>query len=641
MKLATIQNFLQKNWQFTIVVFLAILFFFTTSSFNYLTQSENFVKWSSPDETANYFFTNLYATSGTLTVKEKYNEHASNIIMPRSFRSDETVLKPVSFLGIMLIYGKIASWTSPAIIPFLTPLFAAIGIIFYYLLVRRLFSQNVAFASAILLSFFPVYIYYSARSMFHNVLFVVLLIIGIYFALQMSKSNKLKTCRTCFYSALSGIAIGLAIITRTSELIWLAPTIFFLWAFNFKKIGVVKSLHWLSFVLLTFLPIFHWNQVLYGSYLQGGYPEMNQTIINIVDSGVNFIKSITTNQNLATEELNSIGENIFYFGFKSYESFMNFVNYFFVMFVLIAAPAILGTVLMSKDWKNLKHGHRIFLFLSLFITAVLVFYYGSWKFNDNPDASQITIGNSYTRYWLPIYLCAIPLAYVFIERFTKEIFNKDKKPTNFGNILPSYKNNSFVSSLTSINNAGIKNWKLKIEKILKPLPNIAINQFEIRDIYFINALRTLFVGIIVFTSFQFVLFGSDEGLIQSYYKQKNAQIEYERVLSLTEDNSVIITLYHDKLFFPQRRVIVGLFDDKNMIANYSKLAKIAPLYYYNFTLPQKSVDYLNNRRLKENSLQIEKITTIGDFSLYKLTSIDWDTSACYGYINEDGLCVFR
>ncbi len=117
------------------------------------------------------------------------------------------------------------------------------------------------------------------------------------------------------------------------------------------------------------------------------------------------------------------------------------------------------------------------------------------------------------------------------------------------------------------------------------------------------------------------MFGSEEGLIQSYYKQKNARQEYDKILSLTEENSVIITLYHDKLLFPQRRVIVGLFDDKEMVAKYAKLAKIAPLYYYNFTLPQKSVDYLNNKRLKENGLKIKKVEEIGDFALYRLSGV--------------------
>ena len=627
-----IKNSFARHWQLMIVIFLAIIFFFATSSFNYLIQKDDFVKWSSPDETANYFFTNLYTQTNTLTANEAYNLYASDIVHPRSFRSDIGSLKPVSFLGIILIYGAIASVTSYKVIPFLTPFFGAIGIIFYFLFTKKLFSQNIAFASSLLLSSFPVYTYYSARSMFHNVLFTVLLIIGLYFALRIAEKDRLETC---FYAALSGLFIGLAIITRTSELIWIAPMVFFLWIFNIKRVGILKGLYWLAFMFLAFLPVLYWNQILYSSPLQSGYPEMNQTISNIASSGYNFAKSIIGNESIATDELRGIKENVFYFGFKSYESFMNFLNYFFIMFALIASPAILGGFLMIQDWRKLEAKHRIFLFVYFFISAILVLYYGSWKFHDNPDASQITIGNSYTRYWLPIYLGAIPLACLFIERFTKEIFNKKEINIGYKNI--GLRNNSFIASLKSINNKEVKAWKFKIKNSFRSIGKILIRQKQISKNYTINALRILFIGIIIFTSVQFVLFGSSEGLIQSYWKQKNAQQEYETILSLTEENAVIVTLYHDKLFFPQRRVIVGLFDDKKMVANYAKIAqRNIPLYYYNFTLPQKSVDYLNNKRLKESGLQIEKIERVGEFTLYKLISI-WGRNSCY-YDASRNLC---
>jgi len=38
----------------------------------------------------------------------------------------------------------------------------------------------------------------------------------------------------------------------------------------------------------------------------------------------------------------------------------------------------------------------------------LIIYYGSWRFFDNPDPNAITIGTSYVRYFLPIYIFALP-----------------------------------------------------------------------------------------------------------------------------------------------------------------------------------------------------------------------------------------
>ena len=129
------------------------------------------------------------------------------------------------------------------------------------------------------------------------------------------------------------------------------------------------------------------------------------------------------------------------------------------------------------------------------------------------------------------------------------------------------------------------------------------------------------VILIYFVSLNFVLFGSAEGLIKSAHNILDMQAQYEKVLSLTESRSVIITKYHDKLFFPERKVIVGLFDDNNMTSEYAVLAKYLPVYYYNFTFPEKDINYLNNTRLPAFNLEIKQVAQITkDFSLYKLSS---------------------
>ena len=91
--------------------------------------------------------------------------------------------KPVSFLGMMLSYGTIAKIFSWKVIPYLTPLIGALGIVFYYLLIAKIFDKRNAFLSALVLFSLPVRFYYSARSMFHNVPFVSFLIIGLYFSM--------------------------------------------------------------------------------------------------------------------------------------------------------------------------------------------------------------------------------------------------------------------------------------------------------------------------------------------------------------------------------------------------------------------------------------------------------------------------
>ncbi|MDP3043418.1 MAG: glycosyltransferase family 39 protein [bacterium] len=563
MALEQIKKWLKKYSHWLILGILALCFFIGAASFNYFTQKNGYLKWVSPDETANYIFTKLYGQEGKLAIFEKYNLYGKDIMHPRSFRSDYGWLKPVSFLGIILIYGKIASVTSYKILPYLTPFFGAVGIIYYYLLVKKLFGRRNALISAFLLASFPVYVYYSARSMFHNVLFIVLLLIGLYYSVLMIKHKKeTSEYLTWLYAALAGGFIGLAIITRASELLWIIPMLIILWAFNIKKVGITKLIIFLSFLFLSILPVLYWNQILYGSPWRGGYAEMNQSISDISQAGSSFIASLITGKLSHFKELlNKISGNIFHFGFHPLQSCKMFYHYFVRMFYWIFWPALLGGILFAQKWRHWRRRHWAYLMSYFIISLILLFYYGSWKFNDNPDPGQFTIGNSYTRYWLPIYLGALPFVSLFIIKLTRLAKNKT----------------------------------------------------------IIFGIRSAIIILIFFISIRFVLFGSDEGLIFTAQRQKLSQNEFNKVMSLTENGAAIITQYHDKLFFPERKVIVGLFNDANMTREYGKLVNYLPLYYYNFTLPQKDFDYLNSRRLAEAGLRIEKVEQItSDFTLYRL-----------------------
>ncbi len=558
-----IKKWFKKYWRWMVLLLLAMAFFIGTSSFNYLTHDNGFAKWLSPDENANYIFARLYGQTGKLTIVEKYNLYTSDIMYPRSMRSDFGIIKPVSFLGLLLIYGQIVSWTSHKVLPYLTPMLAGLGIIFFYLLIKKIFNKRNALISSFLLASLSPFIYYSARSMFHNVLFIVLLIMGLYFSMLMVKQRSgIQLFLAWLYVALSGFFIGLAIITRSSELLWLAPMLMILWIFNIKKVGFFKLIIFLSFLLLAILPAFYWNQILYSSPWRSGYPEMNQSIINIAQSSSGLAKSITTAQMENYKQLfQQIKNNIFYFGFHPRHSLKMFYYYFVRMLYWLFWPALLGGILFLQRWRKWKTKHWVYIISYFVISLILILYYGSWGFHDNPDPKQFTIGNSYTRYWLPVYLGAIPLASMFIIKLTR----------------------------------------LAKKKLL------------------IISARVVIIILIFFISLQFVLIGSAEGLVLAVQKQKQARIEWNKVLSLTEHNATIITRYHDKLFFPERKVIVGLFDDKTMVAQYANLLNYLPVYYYNFTLPQGDLNYLNNRRLAEAGLQIKVVEQVTqDFTLYRL-----------------------
>lgn len=589
-----------------IVGFLALMFFLLTSLFISLGQPESgYYRWSSPDESANYYYSLNYANNKQLSVYDPAGLISKGWVAPRSMRSDAGYLKPVSFLGLSLVFGSLAAFLGTAVIPFLTPFFAALGIIIFYLLVERLFSGRIALWSAFLLSFFPVYIYYSVRALFHNVLFMVFLLAALYFisGAYLKKKNKreIKTEKVKYRELLlekfksflsfdsegrrylsfiavffGGIFSGLALITRTSEILWIAPLLLMWWIFYFRRFGFTQLVIFLAGFLLSVLPAAHYNQILYGSYFYGGYNELNSSINEISQVGSNLFSRFSWQY--LKESLNNLIDLVFFFGVKPLQSLKMFINYVVKMFPLIFWPAVFGFLLVFiKNIYRPKKKINFYLLSGILVSVFLVIYYGSWKFNDNPDVSQITIGNSYTRYWLAIYLWLMPLGAWFLVHLSKTLF--------------------------------------QFKKIGKSLTQYLRLGFE-----------TFFIFIYITASLFFVFFGSEEGLVYWHYNNILEKKMSERVIRLTEDNSIVITRHFDKLIFPDRRVIIASFPDDDLSLIVSDLVDLYPIYYLNFKLQEADLLYLNERRLEPYNLKIETVNiTSLSTELYRLERI----------INED------
>jgi len=560
-----------KKWR--IGIFLAVLaaiFCVGTASYNYLTQSPDFVKWGSPDETANYVFSKLYAETGRLEIFERYNLYAADLIHPRSVRSDFGELKPVSFLGIILVYGKIGALFGTAVLPYLTPILAALGLIFFYLLVKEIFGKNNALISTALLAVFTVYIYYTARSFFHNVPFVVFLLAGLYFIILILKngapadSRQFSFWRDKFiFPALGGIFIGLALMMRSSEILWVAPVLFIIWIFNVRRLGWTKLIIFVCFVWLALLPMFYYNQILYGSFFSGGYSEINRSLQTIGHA-------LSANLS-APQTIKVFAHTVFYFGFHPRQSLTVFRHYFIDMFPWLFWPAAAGLIIFFARLQKWSKKHIIYLLSWLALSAILVLYYGSWKFTDNPDPRRFTIGNSYTRYWLPMYLGALPFVSLFIQKITRLICR------------------------------GHRLWR--------------------------NGLRIVLVTALAAVSLNFVLFGSEEGLVFNWYTAKSNHAIFDEVLAVTEKNSVIITQYHDKVFFPERKVIIGLLDDPAMNIYYAQLAARLPVYYFNFKINNDALAYLNNGKFAALKIRIKLVELADkDFGLYKIEPVPATTT---------------
>ncbi len=580
------RNFFKFNPGLIAAIFIALVFFVGASYYNFITQKDGLVKWNSPDETANYYFAKSYATGGGLSKFEPANIIANDLVSPRSLKSDFGWIKPVSFLGIILIYGEFGSLISPLIIPYLTPFFGSLGIIFFYLLIKRLFNSKIALMSAALLAVFPVYLYYSVRSMFHNVLFLVLLIIGFYFlvlALDKTYSYLIKpkiinwrlprnVLWGWLFTFLSGFFIGLAIITRASELLWLGPILGLLILFYGGRLGFSRLVIFAGGIGLGLLPALYFNQILYESPFYGGYGEMNRSLADISLAGSDLVKNTIAAQTSAYQEIfTRIFKNVFFFGFhvgQSREMFQHYVVEMFPWLTVLSGFGLLGLTVLNFSKPRKKYLTYFLIWVTL--SVILVLYYGSWRFTDNPNAASYTIGNSYTRYWLPMYLMAIPLAALAIELGLKAIF--------------------FVFR------------KRIVHKAL------------------VSGGAVIVVFLITITSLDFLMFGSEEGLINLYYNTREDKRIGEIVLAATPPEAIIMTQYHDKVLFPERRVIMGKMNEDQYYPYVDKLLKHYPVYYFNFMYTPEAVVYLNNGRLAKYNMRMDLVEkTGGRFALYKIS----------------------
>ena len=552
-------NWLKKH---KIILFLIIfsLFVFTYyARFNLwvMAPKDDFfngsVKFSSPDETANYFWIKQFAQGQPLYYYEELNGLGTNLIPLRSVNTVDGKITPGSFLGMTLVYGSLAKVFGISAIPYLTPFFSILALIFFYLLINYLFKNKpIALISALLLSIFPAWIYYSARGMYHNILYLSLLIIGLYL---LFKSFQLKKPHLLYF--LSGLLIGFSIITRTSEIVWIAFTIILIFIFNFKRINWAGFILFLSALWLPALLLLYYNQILYGAFISAGYraivPEGG--IAEAIRSGVLFQILVTP------------------FGFKIKSILLNAFNYLYQLLPYWSAPAIFGAFLFTflpHDITRIKLKTRInYLIYLVFIAGYLLVFYGSWQIIDRIDNQSLSLGTSYLRYWLPIYILSIPFIAFLIYHITKLV-------------IP--------------------------------------NSLRYRAIYQ-TAMGMILILLILMPSLNLTFRKTDESLFLQQNLSTN-RLKSQLINQFTNPADVILIYKQaDKIFFPERPKIITALVVPADYAALARLAKIRSVYYYTFAPPSMVAD-ISVRKFEPHGLTIQAGQRIlGKDWLYKINPL--------------------
>lgn len=519
----------------------------------------------SPDESANFFFASEFVENSKLYVFEPLNQTLGDAVHPRSIFSVDGRLLPVSFLGLPVLYGLVGKAFGVNAMVFLTPLIAALALFAWRGTIERMFNRKIAFVSTVLLAFHPAWWYYSARGMMHNVLFVSLLMFAVWWlvARPFKKWFKDKYCGVLadLDFVLAGLLFGFGLFVRTAEVFWLLPVAILILVMLGKRVRWQGVLLFGLSVLIALLPMFFLNKSMYGGSLEFGYTaQSNAGVTSVSLLGEDVLTDVTPDEAASILpfdfNLRSILRHVLHYGMELF--------WWFTVLVLIGLPlAVRGLNGKRKPSEQTKRpGQWIFHAAFLVSGLLLAGLYGSWTFTDNPDPNSITIANSYVRYWLPVFL------FTTVYAATVLVWLKDKMRTKLSGTL------------------------------------------------MVVAILVLFAGLGIRGTF----FAPEDGLVEVRETLIRSYEIKTSVLGLTEADAVIVVDRADKIFFPDRKVLYPLRDDRT----YDLMPRIVlrnPLYYYGITLPQLDLDYLNSKKLAELGLQIEIVETYDEESLYRITQV--------------------
>ena len=128
----------------------------------------------------------------------------------------------------------------------------------------------------------------------------------------------------------------------------------------------------------------------------------------------------------------------------------------------------------------------------------------------------------------------------------------------------------------------------------------------------------LAVGVFVALSAWTVYYRSSESLVPMLATLRHYETVKTAVLKEVPKDGVIVTERDDKIFFPDRKVVIGLRD--RMVLDQLPILEARGLYYYGITIKESELPAIN-MELASRGLQLGHYKTFGNESLYGITKI--------------------
>lgn len=375
--------------------------------------------FDSPDETANALFAGQFERASNFLLSSPSGTELPDSMRPRSFLRTGAFLIPVGFVGFPMFVGTLAKLFGFKMVSLLILFIASGAVMAWYLLVKALFGRHAALLSAMLLLLQPAYAYYTTRFWYPNVLFISLLIFAGYFFVRALSLYRIQlpeargivgieipvtsqgAVKKRFFSYLAGFFLGGALALRPSEVGWIFAGLVFAalasrgaikrLSFFFASLGVAPSL----------LLVAYMQYLVYGAPFSTGYASAD-------GAGVFSLASFLVAP----------------FGFRLTDAVATVFTYTVGLFWWMVLPGLLGFAAVWRRWGSgaASFRYRMFLWLMALFAALLWFgvYYGSWQIRDRIDGG-VSIGVSYARYFLPLYILALPILALGLIRTARSL----------------------------------------------------------------------------------------------------------------------------------------------------------------------------------------------------------------------------
>ncbi len=367
--------------------------------------------WMSPDETANVVSAITFAKSGVFSFS---SDITSQFIWahPRSyvFVPETNLVAPVGFLGMPLILSFVYKLFGLAGVNFFVPFLALLTLFPFWKSLPKKWPQVVKLMTIIIWMSFPPVILYINRGAFPQITQLCLMIWVWFLLLKTSSITDhwpLFTHKINF--SLAGFLSGFALMIRPIEAIWIIPVIIFAYLTNSadrnrdSKFDVRCSIMFLIPLLLILLIGAKLGADTYGRWFASGYQIRPEASTIVADE-------------ITESSAKSDAVSIFSalpFSFHPRNIWWNLKNYV-IWFFLPWLSLVLGSAIILYKEKFWKSDSRWAILALAWTPAILILFYGNGIYQDHVRLNEVSIGNSFIRYILPISITfAVSAGFIF------------------------------------------------------------------------------------------------------------------------------------------------------------------------------------------------------------------------------------